>query len=58
MRYAHVADSTQLAPIWFELAASERDDFRLTLEDVCRATARRLGLAPPVITHGVDDMVR
>ena len=49
-------DATWISPIRFELATDTRDDFRLTLEDACKATARRLILAPPVITHGVADM--
>ena len=58
MRYVHMVDATRLAPIWFELAAAARYYFLPTLEDTCQATARRLSLAPPVITHGVDDMFR
>ena len=50
--------ATWIAPICSKLAASERYDFRLTLEDLCRATELRLRLAPPVTTHGVAGMVR
>ena len=56
MRYTHVVDANRLTPIWIELVTVARGDFISTLEDAYRATARRL--APPVITHGVADMVR
>ena len=58
MCYAHVVDGTWLTPIWFNLDASARGDFRPTMEDACRATACSLRLAPPVITHWVANMVR
>ena len=58
MRYSHVVDATQIAPIWFELSASYRDDLCPTLEDVYRATAHHLRLIPPFITHGLDDVAR
>ena len=56
MSYTHVVDTNRLTPIWIELVAVARGDFIPTLEDVYRATARRLAL--PFITHGVADMVR
>ena len=40
-----------------ELAATNRDNFLLTLEDSCRVTVQRLRLAPLFITHVVTDMV-
>ena len=58
MRYGHMVDTKWISPIWFELSASPRDNFRPTLEDSCRATARHLQLYPPSITHRVADMVR
>ena len=50
MHYARVVGDT--------LVAAVRDDFRPTLDDVYRSTARRTGLALTVITHGVAEMVR
>ena len=58
MCYAHVVDNTWLVSIWFDLALSTRDNFHPTLEDACRAIARRISLSPSVITNGVDKMVR
>ena len=58
MRYAHVVYTTRLAPILFDLIESARDNFLPTLEYACRATAHSLALAPPILTNGVDDMVR
>ena len=58
MCYAHVVDATLLTPIWCDINESDRDDFRLIREDPCRSIACHLNLAPPVITHGVDYMVR
>ena len=58
MQYKHVVDATRLAPIWFNLAVTARDCFCPTLEYACQSTARHLSLTPPVITHGVADMVR
>ena len=48
----------RLAPVWIELAVENREYFWPTLDDRCRATAQWLCLAPPVITHEVDDMFR
>ena len=56
--YVHVVDTNHLDPIWFELEAAARANFRLTLKDMCRETAQRLRLAPPVIPHGVAEMSR
>ena len=58
MSYTYILDTTQLAPIWFELDASIRDDFRPTSEDLYKATEHQLGLDLPGITHRVVSMAK
>ena len=58
MRYSHVVDAKHISPIWFDIDVSALYNFRSTLEDTCSPTSRRLGLATPIITHRVAEMVR
>ena len=58
MRYSHMVDATWIEHIWFDITTSDQDDLCSTLEEMCRATACRIDLTPPVITHRMDDMIR
>ena len=54
----HVVEPNHLAPIYMKLSASNIDNFHPTLKDRCRVTAQRICLAPLVIHHEVENMIR